>query len=239
MLLLLPRVTRKLPAVLVAVVGATVISAIFDLAGSGVATVGSLPAGVPRPSVPWTSVDDVLPLLIAALGITLVSLTDTIATSSARARRGEEVKPNRNDRDRCGERRGGGSSAAAVSTSGSRTASRSSRDEDAADGLVGAGVVASLLFLNSLLSDLPQSALGRCDRRGTLVDGLRRAAPLRTSARAFVLSLVASVGVIVFGVLEGIVIAIVLAVGAVPSQLVAPWRCSAKSTVSAGGTTCR
>src|SRR4029079_4615162 len=94
-LLLLPRVTRALPAVLVAVAGATVVSAVFDLAGSGVATVGSLPAGVPRPTVPWTSVDDVLPLLVAALGITLVSLTDTIATSSSfAARRGEEVKPN-------------------------------------------------------------------------------------------------------------------------------------------------
>ena len=217
-LLLLPRVTRRLPAVLVAVVGATVISAIFDLAGSGVATVGSLPAGVPRPSVPWTSVDDVLPLLIAALGITLVSLTDTIATSSAfAARRGEEVKPNQ-------EMIGIGAanvaaglfSGFAVSTSGSRTAvAEQSGAKTQLTGLVGAGVVAILLlFLNSLLSDLPQSALAAVVIAAalSLMDfaALRRYARVRPSA--LVLSLVASVGVIVFGVLEGIVIAIVLAV---------------------------
>ena len=217
-LLLLPRVTRKLPAVLVAVAGATVISAVLDLAGSGVATVGSLPAGVPRPSVPWTSVDDVLPLLVAALGITLVSLTDTIATSSSfAARRGEEVRPNQ-------EMIGIGAanvaagflSGFAVSTSGSRTAvAEQSGAKTQLTGLVGAGVVAILLlFLNSLLADLPQSALAAVVIAAalSLMDfaALRRYARVRPSA--LVLSLVASVGVIVFGVLEGIVIAVVLAV---------------------------
>ena len=46
-LLLLPRITRRIPAVLVAVVGATVVSAVLDLADDGVATVGALPSGVP------------------------------------------------------------------------------------------------------------------------------------------------------------------------------------------------
>ena len=82
-LLVLPRITRRVPAVLVAVVGATVTSAVLDLADDGVATVGSLPSGVPTPSLPWTEFGDVGPLLLAALGITLVSLTDTIATASS------------------------------------------------------------------------------------------------------------------------------------------------------------
>ncbi|HEY6426817.1 MAG TPA: SulP family inorganic anion transporter, partial [Acidimicrobiales bacterium] len=42
-LLVLPRVSRRVPAVLVAVVGATAASAAFNLSGAGVATVGSLP----------------------------------------------------------------------------------------------------------------------------------------------------------------------------------------------------
>src|SRR5207342_48788 len=93
-LLGLPRLTRTVPAVLVAVVAATAISAAFGLSDQ-IATVGSLPHGVPRPSIPWTDLSDVGPLLIAAIGITLVSLTDTIATSSAfAARRGDEVDPN-------------------------------------------------------------------------------------------------------------------------------------------------
>src|SRR6187401_2246574 len=75
-LLVLPRLTRAIPAVLVAVVGATVVTAVFDL---DIGAVGTLPEGLPRPDVPWTDIGDVGALLVAAVGITLVSLTDTIA----------------------------------------------------------------------------------------------------------------------------------------------------------------
>ena len=52
-LLVLPRVSKKVPAVLVAVVGATVVTAVFDLVSKGVKTVGPLPQGLPVPAVPW------------------------------------------------------------------------------------------------------------------------------------------------------------------------------------------
>ena len=123
-LLVLPRFTRVVPAVLIGIVVATVVSALFDLHAHGVPTVGTLPKGVPAPSVPWTKFADVGPLMVAALGITLVSLADTIATSSSfGARRGEEVDPNQ---EMIGI--GAANLAAgllqgfAVSTSGSRTA---------------------------------------------------------------------------------------------------------------------
>jgi MFS superfamily sulfate permease-like transporter len=82
-------------------------------------------------------------------------------------------------------------------------------------GVVGAGVVLVLLvFLNSLLADLPQSALAAVVIGAALslldVGALRRYARVRPSA--VVLSLAASLGVIVFGVLPGIVLAIVLAI---------------------------
>ena len=51
-LLILPRLTRRVPAVLVAVVGVTALSAALDLSAEGVATVGALPQGVPTPSLP-------------------------------------------------------------------------------------------------------------------------------------------------------------------------------------------
>src|SRR5207342_1429550 len=54
-LLLLPRVSRAIPAVLVAVVGATVVTALFDLE---ISTVGALPQGLPKPALPWTRWDD-------------------------------------------------------------------------------------------------------------------------------------------------------------------------------------
>ncbi len=162
-LLVMPRVTRRVPAVLVAVVGVTIASAVLDLASEGVVTVGTLPQGVPTPSLPWTGWSDVVPLLVGAIGITMVSLTDTIATSSSfAARRGEEVDP---DHEMVGI--GTANIAAgffqgfAVSVSSSRTAvADQSGAKSQLTGLVGAGLVAVLLlFLNGLLSDLPQTAL--------------------------------------------------------------------------------
>jgi high affinity sulfate transporter 1 len=217
-LFLLPRATRRVPAVLVAVVGATVVSAVFALADEGVATVGALPQGVPSPTFPWTNANDVGPLLIAAIGITLVSLTDTIATATSfAARRGEEVEPNQ---EMIGM--GAANIAAglfqgfAISTSGSRTAvAEQSGAKSQITGLVGAGLVAALLlFLNSLLSDLPQTALAAVVIAAALslmdVGILRRYLRVRKSALA--VSLVATAGVILLGVLQGIVVAVLLAI---------------------------
>jgi high affinity sulfate transporter 1 len=216
-LLVLPRITTRVPAVLVAVAGATIVSAVLDLAADGVATVGTLPQGFPKPSLPWTSVDDVGPLLLAAVGIVLVSLTDTIATASSfAARRGDELQPNQ-------EMIGIGTAniaagffqGFAISTSGSRTAvAEQSGAKTQLTGVIGAGLVAILLlFLNSLLSDLPQSALAGVVIAAALslanLAALRQYAKVRRSS--LLLSLVATLGVVALGVLQGIVVAIFLA----------------------------
>ena len=217
-LLVLPRLTRRVPAVLVAVVGVTVVSAVLDLAAHGVKTVGSLPQGVPVPALPWTKLSDVGPLLLGAVGITLVSLTDTIATATSfAARRGDEVNA---DQEMVGI---GTSNIAAgffqgfaVSVSGSRTAvADQSGAKTQLTGVVGAGlVVLLLLFFNGLLADLPQTALAAVVITAALsltdLGALRRFAEVRTSS--LVVSLVATAGVMLFGVLQGIIIAIVLIV---------------------------
>ena len=214
-LLGLPRFTRTLPAVLVAVVGATAATAWFDL---DVRTVGVLPEGLPRPALPWTDWSDVGPLLIAAAGITLVSLTDTIATSTSfAARRGDEVDPNQ-------EMLGIGTAniaagvfqGFAVSTSGSRTAvAEQSGAKSQLTGLIGAAVVVMLLVLfPAVLADLPQPALAAVVIAAALsladLTALTRYWRVRKSA--LLLSLAASAGVIFFGVLEGIVGAVALSI---------------------------
>jgi high affinity sulfate transporter 1 len=214
----LPLLTRKVPAVLVAVVGATVAVTLLDLTARGVAVVGELPQGLPTPSVPFTSLDDLQTLLAAAAGIVFVSLADTIATSSSfAAKRGEEVDPNQ-------EMIGIGSAniaaglfqGFAVSTSGSRTAvAEQTGSKTQVTGLVGAGVVTvMLLFVPGLVANLPQTALAAVVIAAavSLVDlgALRRYARVRKGA--LVISIVASLGVVLFGVLEGILIAVALAV---------------------------
>ena len=217
-LLGLPRVWPKVPAILVAIVGALVVSALLDLSAQGVKTVGALPQGLPTPSLPWTSVNDVGPLLVASLGITIVSLTDTIATSTSfAARRGDEVRA---DQEMIGL--GSANVAAglfqgfAVSTSGSRTAvAEQSGAKSQLTGLVGAGtVVVLLLFLNSLMADLPQTALAAVVITAALslmdLPALRHFWRVRRTA--LLLSLVATAGVVFFGVLQGILIATVMSI---------------------------
>ena len=214
-LLVLPRISRRVPAVLVAVVGSTVVTAAFGLA---VKTVGPLPQGLPHPTFPWTGAADVIPLLIAAAGITLVSLTDTIATSTSfAARRGDEVDPNQ-------EMIGLGTAnlaagmfqGFAVSSSGSRTAvAEQAGAKTQLTGLVGAACVALLLlFFSSLLTDLPQTALAAVVIAAAIsladIPALVRFARARMSSLA--LSLAATAGVVFFGVLAGIVIAIALSI---------------------------
>ncbi len=217
-LLVLPRITTRVPAVLVAIVGVTVVSALLGLADEGVKTVGTLPQGFPTPSLPWTSASDAVALMVGAVGITMVSLTDTIATASSfAARRGDEV-------DADAEMIGVGASniaagffqGFAVSVSSSRTAvADQSGARTQLTGLVGAGLVALLLLVfNGLLADLPQTALAAVVIVAALsladLPALARFARLRRSS--LVLSLVATAGVIFLGVLQGIVVAIVLAI---------------------------
>ncbi|MBC7559208.1 MAG: SulP family inorganic anion transporter [Dermatophilaceae bacterium] len=214
----LPRMSQKLPAILVAIVGATVVSAVFDLTAQGVSRVGALPQGLPRPVLPWTQLSDLGPLLIAAVGITIVSLTDTIATSTSfAARLGEEVDP---DQEMIGV--GTANLAAglfqgfAVSSSASRTAvAEQSKSKSQLTSLVGAAVVVLLLlFFSSLLADLPQTVLAAVIMAAALslidVPVLRHYWQVRRSA--LVLSVVASLAVIVLGVINGIVVAISLSI---------------------------
>ena len=214
----LPFISKKIPAVLVAVVAATVASAALDLAAQGVKTVGTLPQGFPVPSFPFTQASDLVPLAAAAVGIVLVSLTDTIATSASfAARRGDEVDANHEM-----IAVGAANAAAglfqgfAISTSASRTAvAETSGAKTQVTGLVGAGiVVAMLLVAPSLFAALPSTALAAVVIMAAVslmdIPALRRFWRVRKTALA--LSLVATVGVVFSGVLQGILIAAILSI---------------------------
>jgi high affinity sulfate transporter 1 len=217
-MLVLPRLTRRVPAVLVTVVLSTLAVRVFDLTSKGVATVGSLPQGLPTPQFPSVDRGDVGPLLAAAIGITFVSLADTIATSTSfAAARGEEVNASQ-EMIGIGAANGlaGFLQGFPVSTSGSRTAvAEQAGAKSQVTGLVGAAVVAlMLLFLPDLLANLPNSALGAIVIAAalSLMDFATMARFLRIRSSAFVLALTATLGVVFFGVLEGILVAVALSI---------------------------
>ena len=218
LLLILPRFTRRIPAVLITVILSTLAVALLNLKDKGVTTVGSLPQGLPRPQFPDIALSDVGALLAAAIGITLVSLADTIATSTSfAARRGDEV-------DASQEMIGIGAANAfaglfqgfPVSTSGSRTAvAEQGGAKSQVTGLVGAGLVAiMLLFLPDLLANLPNSALAAIVIAAalSLMDIAAVAKFRRVRTSAFVLAMTTALGVVLFGVLEGILLAVGLSI---------------------------
>ena len=157
-------------------------------------------------------------LAAGALGIALVSLTDTISTASAfAARRGDDVD---GDREMIGI---GAANIAAglfqgfpVSTSGSRTAvAEQNGAKSQVTGLVGAlAVTLMLVFVPGLLKNLPQPTLAAIVIAASMsladVPGMIRLWRQRRSD--FTLALIAFLGVALLGVLPGIGVAVVLSV---------------------------
>ena len=214
----LRRVLPRIPSVLIAVVASIVVAAAFDLDQHGVKLVGTLPEGFPPLTFPDVHRSDLPTLFGGALGIALVSLADTIATSSAFAgRSGEEVDGNREMIGIGAANLGAGLfQGFPVSTSGSRTAvAEQSGAKTQVAGLVGAITIAAmLLFVPGLFRDLPQPTLAAVVIAASLsladIPGTVRLWRQRRSECA--LSIAAFLGVVFLGVLPGIAIAVALSV---------------------------
>ena len=218
MLVVLQRTLPKLPGVLLVVIISIAIAAIADLEGRGVSLVGTLPQGFPPFTIPTVSLADLSTLALGALGIALVSLTDTISTASSfAARSGEEIDGNR-------EMIGIGAANVAaglfqgfpVSTSGSRTAvAEQAGARSQVTGLVGAGAITLiLLVVPGLLRDLPQPTLAAIviSASVSLADIGGTVRLLHQRRTEFVLAMAAFAGVVLLGVLPGIGLAVALSI---------------------------
>ncbi|MER6672280.1 sulfate permease [Streptomyces sp. NPDC000983] len=218
LILVLQRLVPKVPAVLLMVVLAIAAAVVFDLGEHGVDLVGDLPEGFPPLTVPDIRLSDLVPLFGGALGIALVSLTDTISTASAfAARSGQEIRGNQ-------EMAGIGVANLAaglfqgfpVSTSGSRTAvAERAGAKSQLTGVVGAALIVLMLVLvPGLFRDLPQPALAAVVITASLsladIPGTVRL--WRQRRTEFLLSVAAFLGVALLGVLPGIALAVGLSV---------------------------
>jgi len=209
----------KAPGVLVSVVASVLAADAFDLADRGVDVVGVLPQGFPPFTVPDIALSDIGLLAGGALGIALVSLTDTISTASSfAARSGDEVD---GEKEMIGI---GAANLAAglfqgfpVSTSGSRTAvAEQAGAKTQVTGLVGAlAIVLVLLFFPGLLQDLPQPTLAAVVIAASvsLADIPETLRLRRVRRTEFLLSMAAFLGVVLLGVLPGIAVAVALSIG--------------------------
>jgi len=217
--ILLLKNSKRVPGILIAVVGATVIVGLLDLAArADVAVLGPLPQGLPAFAIPWITYADIVPVLIGGCAIALVSFADTSVLSRAyAARSGTNVDPNQ-------EMVGLGAANLAagffqgfpISSSASRTpVAEAAGARTQLTGVIGAISVALLLLLApNLLQHLPSAALAAVVIASAI--GLIEVSDLirifRIQHWEFWLSMVCFVGVAVLGAIPGIGLAIVIAV---------------------------
>ena len=217
-MLVLQRWLPTVPAVLVMVLLAIAATTVFGLAERGVSLVGVLPKGFPPLTLPAVQWSDLGPLAAGALAIAVVSLADTISTSSVFAERtGQEVHGNQ-------EMIGIGTANIAaglfqgfpVSTSASRTAvAERAGARSQLTGVTGAAlIVLMIVLLPGLFRNLPQPALAAVVITASLsladIPGTVRL--FRQRKTEFSLSLIAFAGVALLGVLPGIAIAVGLSI---------------------------
>jgi high affinity sulfate transporter 1 len=217
--ILLVKSRKRFPGILVAMMAATAIAYFFDLAErANISVLGSLPRGLPSFSIPWIPFADLTPVLIGGLAVSLVSFADTsVLSRTYAARTGSRVDPNQ-------EMMGLGAANLAaglfqgfpISSSSSRTpVAEAAGSKTQLTGVVGGLAVALLLLLApDLLKHVPTAALAAVVISSAIglfeVGDLKRL--FKIQRWEFWLSMACFAGVAAFGAIEGVGIAVVIAV---------------------------
>ena len=216
--LLLQMTVKRVPASLIILVTTIVLSALFGFQQLGIDTIGAIPTGLPLPDIPAVKLDEIQNLIVPAMAIMLVAYANTIATARAfAAKKNEEITIAQ-------ESFGLGISNVAsgifggipVSGSGTRTAVNHDNHAKTQVAQLVAGVLIALtlLFFAPTLKYLPQAALAVIII--IAVSKLFDFRELKSIWHAWrseaILAIVTMLGVTLLGVLQGLLLAVLLAV---------------------------
>jgi high affinity sulfate transporter 1 len=216
----------KLPAPLLAVGAAIAGAYLLHLQNRGVELVGHLPAGMPSLARPDLSLVTVL--WPGALGIALMSFTETIAAGRAFARKDEPAP--RADREllATGLANVGGALVGAMPGGGGTTQTavnvRAGARTQLAEMITAAMALVTTLFLAPLIAMMPQSALAAL----VIVYSFGLIKPiefhdiLRIRRTEFFWAIVAFAGVVFVGTLKGIIVAIIISLLTLAYQVADP-----------------
>ena len=214
----LRRLVPLLPGALIVVVGAIGASWAFDFGSHGIALVGPVEGGLPRPTLPTPGLADVVQLVPAAVGLFLVAFADEILTARAFAgKRREHVRASQELLTMgVANAAAGFTQAFSIGASGARTAvndSMGARTQIAGLFSVGA-VVLILLFLTSPIQYLPDAILGAVIVVAgiTIVDVAAWRSLAAIDRVEVAIAGVTTACVVVFGVLEALVVAVGLSI---------------------------
>lgn len=213
-----PRLVPTVPWGLVVLVVGLVVSTTRDLAARGVEVVGAVPRGLPTPSVPAVDSGDLPALVSAGAALALVGLAEGLSAARLFAGRGgyrvdadQELLASGAANIACGLFSGLG-----VAGSLSKTATASdARSRSQITGVVAAALsLVVIVAISPALSSLPRAVLSAIVVNAVwrLMDftALRRYARVRRTD--IVTAIVAAVGVLTFGPLNGLLIAVATSV---------------------------
>ena len=216
----LERINKKIPGALLAVVGSIVASNLLDLSAKGVSVLGTVPGGLPSVSVPAgvMTVGNITALTPMVVSLFVVILAQSAATSRAYAvKYGDSFEENV-------DLVGLGLANAAAGFTGTFPVNGSPTKTEMVDSaggrsqfsqLTAAGiVVVVLLFLTGPLAYLPNAVLASVvfliGIRLVDIAGMRDIVRVRPAE--FVVALLTATVVVVVGVEEGIILAIILSI---------------------------
>jgi len=215
-LLIMRRISRKIPGPLIVVVFAIIASAVFDLESKGVKVVGPVPSGLPHIAIPAVSVQDIFSLLPAALALTILIYADEVLTSRVfAAKHGQKVDANQEFIAIGAANIGAGlltGFPAALSASRTTVSDQMGGKTQWVGLFAAALTIIFLLFFTPLLAPLPTVTLGAIIIIASL--GLIDLAAFRFLRKVrhseFWLAVVTAFGVLTVGILAGILVAVVL-----------------------------
>ena len=226
LLLGLEHFVPKLPAPLVAVAAGIAAVGLLGLEGSGVAVIGEVPRGLPSIVLPDLALVGVL--WPGALGIALMSFTETIAAGRAFAAPAEPpLRPNQ-ELLATGLANAGGALVGSLPAGGGTSQTAVNRLAGARSqlaGLVTAGAtLLTALFLAGPMGGMPQATLAAV----VIVYSIGLIAPAsfravrKVRTMEFVWALVALAGVVLLGTLQGILVAIIVSLVGLAQQAASP-----------------
>ena len=211
------KLAPRIPWALVTLLVGLVVSNLLDLAADGVAVVGEVPQGLPTPGLPGIALSDWGQVVLAGAAVAFVGLAEGLsaarlyATEDARVDTSQELLATGVGNISSGIFGGFG---VAGSLSKTATVDRAGGRTQVAGLTTAALALATILVLAPLLSALPKATLSAIVIHAVwgLLDfkSMRRYAGLRRND--IVAATVAAVGVLAFGPLQGLLLAIALSV---------------------------
>jgi high affinity sulfate transporter 1 len=222
----LERLWPRAPAPLVAVAAAIAASWLLGLQAHGVSIVGAIPQGLPPITIPDPGL--IADLAPGALGIALMSFTETIAAGRAFARSGDPPIDANRELVATGVANLGGAVLGAMPAGGgtSQTAVvRAAGGRTQKASLVTATTaLATMLLLAPVLALLPNATLAAVVIVYSvgLIQPMEFLAIRKVRTMEFRWAVIATLGVLVLGTLKGIVVAIIVSMIGLASQTARP-----------------